>query len=97
MTAPPREGYCLRLYIAGPSTRSTRAIEAIKRLCERVLKEEYELEVIDLLQQPERAAPAQIVAAPTLVKERPAPPRRLWGTCPITGAWMAGLGLSMEG
>lgn len=71
--------YVLRLYLTGTTPRSLRAVETIKALCEQFLKGRYELEVVDLYQQPQRAKAAQIIAAPTLVKEFPPPLRRLIG------------------
>lgn len=71
--------YVLRLYLTGSTNRSIRAVTAIKTLCEQYLKGRYELEVVDLYQQPDRADTAQIFAAPTLVKELPPPLRRLVG------------------
>lgn len=75
----PGKPYVLRLYITGTTPRSARAIETIKRLCEDHLEGEYDLRVIDLYQQPSLAAAAQILAAPTLVKQLPAPVRRFVG------------------
>ena len=71
--------FVLRLYLTGATRRSARALETVKALCEQHLKGRYELEVVDLYQQPERAAAAQIIAAPTLIKELPPPLRRLIG------------------
>lgn len=71
--------YVLRLYLTGTTRRSVRAVDTIKTLCEQNLKGRYELEVVDLYQQPDRAKMAQIFAAPTLVKELPLPLRRLIG------------------
>src|SRR5689334_13022209 len=71
--------YVLRLYLTGTTRLSIKAIEAVKSLCERYLKGRYELEVVDLYQQPDRASADQIIAAPTLVKELPLPLRRLVG------------------
>ncbi len=71
--------YVLRLYLTGSTSRSTRAVAAITTLCEQYLKGRYDLEVVDLYQQPDRADAAQIIAAPTLVKELPLPLRRLVG------------------
>jgi circadian clock protein KaiB len=71
--------YVLSLYVTGTSQRSIRAIEAVKALCEQYLHGRYELEVVDLYQQPEKAKEAQIFAAPTLVKKLPPPFRRLIG------------------
>jgi len=71
--------FVLRLYVTGATRRSVRAIETVKTLCEEYLKGRYDLEVVDLFQQPERAQSAQILAAPTLIKELPPPLRRLIG------------------
>ncbi len=64
-----------RLYIAGSSERSLRAVKKIKEICERELLGQYTLEIIDLYQQPTRAFVDQIVAAPTLVRRLPEPVR----------------------
>ncbi len=69
------KGHLFRLYIAGSSPRSLRAIKRIKEICEKELPGLYTLEVIDLYQQPERAFADQIVAAPTLVRRLPEPIR----------------------
>ncbi len=71
--------YVLRLYLTGSTRRSIQSVNSIKTLCERYLRGRYDLEVIDLYQQPERADAAQIFAAPTLVKELPLPLGRLVG------------------
>jgi circadian clock protein KaiB len=71
--------YTLRLYVTGLTPRSTRAIANLRALCEEFLAGRHELEVIDLYQQPELAQNAQLIAAPTLVKELPLPVRRLIG------------------
>jgi circadian clock protein KaiB len=68
-----------RLYVAGSRPGSLRAITSFKALCERYLPEHYDLEIIDIYQQPELAAEAGIVAAPTLVKNLPLPSQRLVG------------------
>lgn len=71
--------YVLRLYLTGHTSRSLNAVQAVKKLCEEHLPGRYELEIVDLCQQPERAQAGQIIAAPTLVKELPPPLRRLIG------------------
>lgn len=71
--------YVLRLYVAGLTARSTRAIERVRELCEERLKGRYELEVIDIFQLPALARGEQIVATPTLVQVLPAPLRRYIG------------------
>ncbi|MDP9169212.1 MAG: circadian clock KaiB family protein [Acidobacteriota bacterium] len=71
--------YVLRLYVSGSTSKSALAIENIKAICERHLKDRYDLEVIDIYQQPNLARDEQIVAVPTLIKRSPAPLRRLIG------------------
>lgn len=71
--------YSLRLYLTGSTRRSISATRTVKALCEQYLKGRYELEVVDLYQQPEQAQVAQIIAAPTLIKELPLPLQRLIG------------------
>jgi circadian clock protein KaiB len=71
--------YVLQLYIGGSNTKSARAVESIKQFCEQHLQNRYDLEIIDIFQQPNLARTAQIVAAPTLIKRLPLPLRRLIG------------------
>ena len=73
------EHYVLRLYIAGLTPRSTLAVERIRAICERYLAGRYELTIIDLYLQPEQARQAQIIVAPTLVKQCPSPMRLFVG------------------
>ncbi len=74
-----KKKYVLRLYIAGMTPASTRAITNIKEICEQHLPGQYDLEVIDIYQQPILAEGEQIIAAPTLIKKLPAPLRRFLG------------------
>jgi len=83
--------YLLRLYITGTSPRSMRAIGNIKKICEENLKGRYELEIIDVYQQPDVATDKMIVALPTLVKELPQPLRRLIGDLSNKKQVLAGL------
>ena len=69
----------LRLYVTGSSPHSVRAIENTKRMCESYLEGRYDLEVIDLYQQPELARGEQLIAIPTLVRYHPLPVRRFVG------------------
>jgi circadian clock protein KaiB len=71
--------YQLRLYITGTTARSAQAIANIRALCEEFLSGRYDLEVVDIYQQPGHAVKEQIIAAPTLVKESPFPAKRLIG------------------
>lgn len=73
------ERYRLQLYVAGTTARSTLAVKNIRRVCEKYLPGQYDLEVIDIYQNPETAAQAQIIAAPTLIKLSPEPRRRAIG------------------
>ncbi len=76
---PRGERYVLRLYLAGTTPQSTRALINIKEICEEHLKGRYELEVVDVYQQPSLAKNEQIICVPTLVKSLPLPLRRLIG------------------
>jgi circadian clock protein KaiB len=76
---PADDTVVLRLYVAGTSVRSSRAIHNAKQLCDEYLAGRYELEVIDLFQQPSRAKDDQILAVPTLIKKVPAPSKRFIG------------------
>jgi len=69
------EAHLFRLYIAGSSPRSLRAVKRIKEICEKEIRGLYTLEIIDLYQEPARAIADQIVAAPTLVRRLPEPVR----------------------
>ena len=71
--------YVLRLFVAGATARSRQAVLRVRQLCEAELKDNYELEVIDIYQQPSLARANQIVATPTLIKEIPLPVRRFIG------------------
>ncbi len=71
--------YLFRLYVAGDSTKSANAIHNLRELCEKHLKNRYQIEVIDINKQPELAMKEQIVAVPTLVKYLPLPLRRMIG------------------
>ncbi len=85
--------YVLRLFITGHTEKSRRAVRNITRLCEEHLHGAYDLEVIDVYQQPELAVEHQLVAAPTLFKVLPLPPRKMIGDLSDTGRVLAGLGI----
>ncbi len=86
--------YILKLYIAGLSPRSERAITNIKKICETHLKGRYELQVIDLYQYPKLAKGEQIVAVPTLVKKLPLPLRKIIGDMSDEDKVLVGLDLN---
>jgi circadian clock protein KaiB len=80
LLAQPQNGkYVLRLYVAGSTPQSSRAITNIKTICETHLKDRYVLTVVDLYEQKERAQDDQIEVAPTLIRRLPLPMRRLFG------------------
>ena len=85
--------YVLRLYVAGTTPNSVRAIENIKRICEEFLKGHYDLEVIDIYQQPVLAKGDQIIAVPTLIKKLPQPLRKFIGDMSATERILVGLDL----
>ena len=71
-TRPPKDDlYVLRLYVAGATPFSQRSIENVKTLCEQRLKGRYQLEVVDIYQQPQLAQGVQVTAAPTLIRFSP--------------------------
>ena len=85
--------FILRLFVTGASPNSTRAIANTKEICEKYLKDKYELEIIDVYQQPTIAETEQIIALPLLIKKSPSPERRLIGDMSDTQRVLRGLGL----
>lgn len=90
---PGQPRYVLRLFVAGSTPSSLRAIGNLRKLLDRRLAGRYDLDIVDLYQHPDQAAAAQLVAAPTLLKELPLPIRRLVGTMDDEGRVLVGLGL----
>jgi circadian clock protein KaiB len=99
-TASRRSGegdrYILRLYVTGTTTRSSRAIVNTRKICEEYLPGRYELEVIDITQDPDRARDEQILAAPTLIKRLPLPLRRFIGDMSEAERLVVGLDISQQ-
>src|ERR1035437_115606 len=94
-TAEPAD-YVLRLYVAGQTPNSTAAIANLKLICEEHLQGRYELEVIDLYQQPQLAQGEQIVAVPTLIRKVPEPLRRIIGDLSNTERVLVGLDIQKK-
>jgi circadian clock protein KaiB len=92
----PPQKYVLRLYVTGLTPRSTRAIGTVRSVCEEHLAGRYELEIIDVYQQPNRSSEDQIVAIPTLVKCSPRPQRLIIGDMSDRSRLLFGLGLPLE-
>ena len=88
------EQYVLRLYITGMTPRAGRAIENVRAICDEHLEGRYDLEVIDVYQQPVLAKDEQIIAAPTLIKQLPLPLRRIIGDMSNRDRVLEGLDLS---
>ncbi len=94
---PEEPEFLLCLYITGATPNSTRAVRNLKAICEEHLAGRYELQIIDIYQQPERAELEQLIAAPTLVKKRPGLVRRLVGDLSDTRRVLVALGLETPG
>ena len=88
------EKYDLLLFVTGMSVVSIKAIENIKAVCDKYLKNRYTLEIIDIYKKPEILEEYDIIASPTLVKKSPMPIKRLIGDMSDTGKLLAGLGLN---
>ncbi len=71
--------YNLTLFITGTTPRSLRAISNVRDFCSRELADDYELEIVDLYEAPERAQPANVIVAPTLIRHQPRPLKLLVG------------------
>ena len=85
--------YVLKLYVTGQTARAQRAIANLQRICEEELGGRYELVVIDVLERPQLAEDEKILATPTVVKELPAPIRRLIGDLSDSEKVLLGLDL----
>ena len=91
-----KERAVLRLYVTGTTPRSIRAIENIRKICEENLPDNYDLEVIDVYQQPSLLKGEQIVAVPTLIRKLPLPIRRFIGDLSDSEKVLLGLDLKKK-
>lgn len=92
----PRNGgehYNLRLYVAGQTPKSLQAFANLKKICEEHLQGRYQIEVLDLLENPQLAKGDQILAIPTLVRRLPEPLRKIIGDLSDTERVLVGLDL----
>lgn len=89
-TVDPKR-FVLRLYIAGQTPKSLRAIDNLRRICESELVGRYSIEIIDLVQDPQRARDDEIIALPTLVRRLPRPLRKIIGDLSDTSKVRVGL------
>ena len=90
----PAETWELRLYVAGQTPKSLAAFANLKRICEEYLDGQYQIEVIDLLQNPHLAREDQILAIPTLVRKLPEPLRKIIGDLSNKERVLVGLDVS---
>jgi circadian clock protein KaiB len=90
--APPRT-WELRLYVAGPTSKSIAALRNLEQICEEHLAGRYRIEVVDLMKNPQLARGDQILAVPTLVRKLPMPIRKIIGTLSNTERVLVGLDL----
>jgi circadian clock protein KaiB len=87
------ETYRLRLYVAGQTPKSVQAFKNLKQICEKHLRGRYEIEIIDLVENPQLARGDQILAVPTLVRRLPAPIKKIIGDLSNTERVLVGLDL----
>ncbi len=87
------EFYTLRLFVTGTSPISVRAISNVKKICEEHLKGKYDLEIVDIYQQPLLVKNEDITAVPMLIKKHPLPKKRLIGDMSDKNKVLKGLGL----
>lgn len=71
--------WLLKLYVAGQTPKSISAFTNLKRICETHLKGQYQIELVDLLVNPQLAKGDQIIAVPTLVRQLPPPVKKIIG------------------
>jgi len=91
--APP---YRLRLYVAGQTPKSVLAFRNLKQICEQHLQGRYEIEIVDLLKNPQLARGDQILAVPTLVRRLPEPIKKIIGDLSNTERVLVGLDLRVR-
>ncbi len=96
-TAPAATRYVLRLYVTGMTPKSARAVKNLQVICDEYLRDRYDLEVVDIYQQPILTKGEQIIAAPTLIKKLPLPMRRIIGDMSNRERVLVGLDLVSAG
>jgi len=88
---PDQETWQLRLYVAGQTPKSLKAFANLKQICEIHLPRKYQIEIIDLMVNPQLARGDQILAVPTLVRKLPEPVRKIIGDLSDTDRVLVGL------
>lgn len=92
----PSDRWNLRLYVAGQTQRTKAALANLKKICDEHMPDRYEIEVIDLIQNPKLAAGDQIIAIPTLVRKLPKPIKKIIGDLSNEERVLVGLDLRKE-
>lgn len=87
------ESYALKLYVAGQTPKAVRAFSNLRKICEEHLRGRYSIEVIDLVENPALGRGDQILALPTLVRQLPAPIKKIIGDLSNTERVLVGLDL----
>ena len=95
-SSDPDGVYHLRLYVAGQSPKSVRAVENLRRVCEDYLPGRYTIELVDLVENPQLARGDEIIAVPALVRKLPEPIRRIIGDLSDTEKLLVGLQLEQD-
>jgi circadian clock protein KaiB len=88
------EKYIFKLYVTGAAPSSMRAVVNVRKFCETYLAGRFEMEIIDIFKNPQIAKSAQLIAAPTLIKEFPLPVRRFIGDMSKTEKLLGGLDIA---
>ena len=96
MPSPGAKAYRLRLYVAGQTPKSVLAFRNLRQICEEHLHGRYEIEVIDLMENPQLAQGDQILAVPTLVRRLPEPIKKIIGDLSNTERVLVGLDLRVR-
>ena len=94
--SPVGQAYSLRLYVAGQTPKSISALTNLKQICDEYLKGRYEIEIVDLLANPQLARGDQILAVPTLVRRLPEPIKKIIGDLSNTERVLVGLDLRVR-
>ena len=90
---PQNDTWVLRLYVAGQTPKSVTAFANLQKICAEHLADKYRIELIDLLENPQLARGDQIIAVPTLVRNLPAPMKKIIGDLSNTERVLVGLDL----
>jgi circadian clock protein KaiB len=93
---PQERTFLLRLYVAGQTPKSVSAFANLKRFCEQHLGDQYRIEIVDLIENPQLARPDEIVAVPTLVRRLPPPVKKIIGDLSNSERVLIGLDIRQE-